>query len=388
MAIIVDPPSGAPRPRSVKRFTNYFIGGLLLLTLLLGYRFSGPIQTRFTANRYSFPGAELLFPYHSDCAKLPSSGYTTTVVTGRLDDDPFQVDWIVHKIRDLTARPVYIVDDPGAPLHLNENHGRESMIYLRYILDHYDELNDITFFMHAHQKAWHNNLLHREDSAVTVNMLNRSYVIEKGYVNTRCDAQPGCPKWIKFNPTWEESQLHDTRFADLYNTDLWNRLFPNVTRMPTYLSQPCCSQFAVSRERIRSVPKETYQRLVDWIGTDTNDGFTGRVMEYTWQYLFLGVEELCLDTKKCYCEQYGMCKDDHGLIKEWQDKFDEMEAADTDMVSLRNEMKAAGKETEKSEHIQRFRDKIDKAREEKGRIESKLIDKIGVPPLLDGGVFG
>ncbi|KAI9718469.1 MAG: hypothetical protein M1828_006714 [Chrysothrix sp. TS-e1954] len=385
MAIIVDAPSFAPRPRSIKRFLYPFIAILLLFTLLLGSRLYTPIQARFFANRYPFPGAELLLPYHSSSARLPSSPYTTTVVTGRLDDDPFQVDWIMRKIRDLTTKAIYIVDDPGAPLHLPRNHGRESMVYLRYILDHYDKLNDVTFFMHAAQKAWHNNLLHRLDSAVTVSMMNRSYVLEKGYVNTRCDTDPGCPHWIKFDPTWDEVAEHDTRFEDLYNTKLWNRIFPNVTRMPKFLSQPCCSQFAVSRERLRSVPRETYQRLVDWIEEEAMDGFTGRVMEYTWQYLFLGVEELCPDIKTCYCEQYGMCKEDHGLFEQWEAKVKEVVDRDVDFVALKKEMEKAGQETEGSPFLARHSERTSNAYLERCAVEAKLIDELGVPPLLEGG---
>eukprot|EP00854_Cymbomonas_tetramitiformis_P000446 gene446-823_t len=35
------------------------------------------------------------------------------------------------------------------------NMGREATSYLKYILDHYENLRPVTAFIHAHRKAWH-----------------------------------------------------------------------------------------------------------------------------------------------------------------------------------------------------------------------------------------
>lgn len=248
-----------------------------------------------------------------------SHNLTTTLVVGRLDADPQGVQWIHDFVEDLTHKRIYIVDDPGAPLHLNQNKGREAMVYLRYILDFYDKLDDVTLFYHSSRMAWHNNVLFNRDAAVMINNLRRNYVVELGYMNARCELYPGCqdPGWIKWNPTREENKAHPERNADLFNKKLWDQLFPGRTKDPVYLSEPCCSQFAVSRDTIRSVPKEQFQRIHDWLATtDEVDGFTGRIMEYVWQYLFLNKEHDCPSMRDCYCKGYGTCLiDDTELVE-------------------------------------------------------------------------
>ena len=246
------------------------------------------------------------------------SDYTTTVVLGRLNQDRESTFWVDEKLKGITNKAVYVVDDTHAPLHLPENHGREAMVYLKYILENYDNLTDITFFWHSHGKAWHNNLLLREDSAATINMMRRPYIMEKGYVNSRCDTSPGCPKWIKFDPTPGDHTSHSLRLADMFTPERWAALFPEADEMPRYLSAPCCSQFAVTRDIIRRKPKYIYKRLHDWIASESFDMYSGRFMEYTWQYLFLGKEEVCPNTKDCYCKLYGLCFEDDGLLERWQ----------------------------------------------------------------------
>lgn len=48
--------------------------------------------------------------------------------------------------------------DPNKPNYLNFNRGTESGVYLKYIVDHYDNFPDVAIFVHAapehHQKLW------------------------------------------------------------------------------------------------------------------------------------------------------------------------------------------------------------------------------------------
>ena len=60
------------------------------------------------------------------------------------------MEWLEKEIPDQPTA-IYVVDDPYAPLHPPKNKGHEVMVYLTYIIDHYDELADVTMFMHAHQ---------------------------------------------------------------------------------------------------------------------------------------------------------------------------------------------------------------------------------------------
>jgi hypothetical protein len=59
----------------------------------------------------------------------------------------------------------------------------------------------------------------------------------------------------------------------------WNKLFP-FDPVPKVLGQPCCSQFALSGDRIRSLPLARYVAWRDWLLTTTlTDDISGRVWE-------------------------------------------------------------------------------------------------------------
>lgn len=281
-----------------------------------------------------------------------NTSITSTLVVGHRSEEALATLWIHADVTTITHKRIYVVDDLHAEHHLKQNKGREAMVYLRYILDYYDDLDDVTLFFHAGRAAWHNSVLFNHDAAIMVNNLNRSYVLEKGYVNARCEAYPGCtggesdpsakpddPGWIKFDVSKLESQVHWTRNADLFTTELWDQLFPNRTSDPKYLSQPCCSQFAASRDTIRAVPKTTYKRIHDWLGTTTQfDVYTGRVMEYVWQYLFLDVNTLCPDMRTCYCSAYGLCLNDTAaaLLEEYNNLNIEIDDTLTKIEALDN----------------------------------------------------
>lgn len=60
-----------------------------------------------------------------------SGQVTTTIVIGRVKEKPESVAWIQEELKNLTSTAIYIVDDPEASLHLERNHGRESIVYLK-----------------------------------------------------------------------------------------------------------------------------------------------------------------------------------------------------------------------------------------------------------------
>lgn len=109
--------------------------------------------------------------------------YTTTIVLGRLEKELSRVQWVYDDLANITNTAVYIVDNAQSDQpHLQRNHGREAMVYLLYIIENYDNLNDITFFWHSDKKVWHNNILLGENSVDTINMMDRDYIMEQGYV--------------------------------------------------------------------------------------------------------------------------------------------------------------------------------------------------------------
>jgi hypothetical protein len=56
------------------------------------------------------------------------------------------------------------------------------MVYLSYIVDHYDNLSDVNMFLHSHRFAWHNNELLGGDSVEMVSRLFAERVQREGFM--------------------------------------------------------------------------------------------------------------------------------------------------------------------------------------------------------------
>lgn len=174
-----------------------------------------------------------------------------------------------------------------------------------YLIDRYDSLPDVSIFVHAHRWAWHNNDLLNSDTALMVQRLSSPKVLRDGYVNLRCHHEPGCPAHL--HPA-SARDFDATQPEELLIADAWRQhLFPSAP-LPPVLSQPCCSQFALSAAAARAVPRATYRRHRDWLlATPLPDELAGRIFEYVWQYLWLGAHEHCPAEHACYCDAYGIC---------------------------------------------------------------------------------
>ncbi|PLB52513.1 hypothetical protein P170DRAFT_434249 [Aspergillus steynii IBT 23096] len=256
----------------------------------------------------SFPS-----PHPSPPSLWPGKNTTKTLVVAKLqDDDTSWVTQLTHDDPHLTSA-VYTVDNHTATLTVPTNKGHEVMVYLTYIIDHYDALNDVTLFMHAHHISWHNNDFLDSDSAQMVRFLRPNHVVRNGYMNMRCHHQPGCPDHIRpivgsGTGNLTEDDLRDVPEAAVLG-NAWRELFP-ADPVPRVLSQPCCAQFAVSSEQIRRIPRQRYRDYRQWVmHTELDDRLSGRVWEYIWQWLFTGEEEFCPAETSCYCEGYGLCFD-------------------------------------------------------------------------------
>ena len=91
--------------------------------------------------------------FHPGIPKPPGSTYTRVMVVPRMKND--DISWIAHEFPD-TDVIVYVANDPKAPRHLT------------YIVDHYNDLPDITIFMHAHRWTHHKNHLLGHDAVEMV----------------------------------------------------------------------------------------------------------------------------------------------------------------------------------------------------------------------------
>lgn len=134
--------------------------------------------------------------------KPVGSRYSKTVVIPKLESE--DTNWIQEELGDLLhpngalQTALYTVDNytPGE-LHPPKNKGHEVMVYLTYMIDHYEDLPDVSIFMHSHRYAWHNNDLLDQDAAQMIRYLSAERVTREGYMNLRCHWDPGCPSWLQ-----------------------------------------------------------------------------------------------------------------------------------------------------------------------------------------------
>jgi hypothetical protein len=212
------------------------------------------------------------------------------------------VSWIEKEIPEQELA-IYVADDPEAPLHPPKNKGHEVMVYLSYIIDNYDNLPDVSIFLHAHQLAWHNEDTFGWNAGDLVRRLSRPRVWREGFVNMRCSWYPGCPDWMHPGETKENVYKQEETLL----AKSWSELFP-LDEVPAVLAQPCCAQFALSRERIQALPHAQYVWYRNWLfNTKLPDYLSGRIWEYIWQFVFTGSNIYCPKEHVCFCDQFGSC---------------------------------------------------------------------------------
>jgi len=186
--------------------------------------------------------------------------------------DDFLLDW---------KKNIYVVDDPTAPLTVDVNKGREAMVFLTYIIDHYDRLPGTILFHHAERFQWHNDNPDY-DALPLLQRLRLSHVENEGYVNLRCAWILGCPSEIKPHIDNVPSKQNEPITAKHVYKSAFEELFPGA-EVPETIGVPCCSQFAVRREVVWSRKKEDYIRYRDWLlASPLGDDLSGRVLEYSW----------------------------------------------------------------------------------------------------------
>ncbi|OJJ48248.1 hypothetical protein ASPZODRAFT_92664 [Penicilliopsis zonata CBS 506.65] len=241
-------------------------------------------------------------------------------------------DWVEEELPDW-QRAIYVVNPSRntladtSTLTTPLNKGHESMAYLTYIIDHYDSLPSTVAFLHPHRAgffmAWHTDEpLH--DNVEAMRSLRLGYVQRNGYVNLRCNWNPGCKPDHRYNrhvteQVWREifegtstpPNITDTQSSQssLTPTDATAAAAAqSVLSIPDQIGAACCAQFVVSRNQIRKRPRSDYLQFRQWV-VDTNktDAISGRVMEFLWHVIFGKDSVYCPDEQVCYCQVYGHC---------------------------------------------------------------------------------
>lgn len=151
----------------------------------------------------------------------------------------------------------------------------------RYIIDNYEHFPAYNLFIHSQRFQWHNDDPDY-DGLPLLRSFQFPYLRQQGYVNMRCVWAVGCPDEI--NPF--EDEALETEDGSITIKAVFRRSFQELLpnhEVPSIIGVSCCAQFAVTKERIQSRPREDYIRMREWLlNSPLEDQLTGRVFEYSW----------------------------------------------------------------------------------------------------------
>jgi len=289
-------------------------------------------------SKYSFlPEAsreKVQSPFVPGIPKAIGEPYSKMLVVPRTTEE--DVDWIYENFANdpYMNYSIYTVDDEESELHPPRNKGHEVMVYISYIIDNYNNLSDVNIFMHSHQFSWHNDDLLDNDAVQMISRLSSERVQREGYMNMRCHWHPGCPSWM--HPGNVEEDIN--KQEEVMLAKAWSELFP-LDPVPDILAQPCCAQFALSRERIQNLPLARYVFYRDWLlRTELSDYISGRVWEYLWQFVFTGNTIVCPAENICYCDGFGVCFGSELNYSEFMTRRGEVERLEEELSEWYNRM--------------------------------------------------
>lgn len=192
----------------------------------------------------------------------------TNVVVARYNKN---VDF-AYKINNGTNINIFVYDkeNPENPFNVPVNKGNEASVFLKYIIDFYNNLSEYTFFIHDEEFAWHH-------TGSIVDKYNEAIASERKYynINDKC--------------FWN---VHNSIPAHLYKELLeWYNEYVEeyipINKVPNntdfIFGYHGSAQFLVHKHLIRSLPREFYKKIYDWIITTDLPNYTsGRFLEWTW----------------------------------------------------------------------------------------------------------
>ncbi|KAL9088541.1 MAG: hypothetical protein Q9159_003031 [Coniocarpon cinnabarinum] len=293
------PKSPKPNSRSftaTKSRRRSFSVVVLLCMSVLFYFYHGGLQKREDDLSTAAP--------HSLSQTLLGKPRKALIVAAMKGDD---TSWLDEHLSEW-ERYIYVVNDPKANLTVAKNKGRESNVYLTYLIDNYDNLPDYMLFLHALRYQWHNEDP-MYDGLPMIRSLRLPHVAEEGFANVRCTWMLGCPNEVKprLDSTTAGADEYSRVRVEAAYADAHRHFFPHRP-VPTEVGAHCGAQFAMTRDKVQERPRSDYEMYRKWLwDTKLDDDVSGRVLEYTWHIIMGKPSVHCPDAGDCFCEKYGLC---------------------------------------------------------------------------------
>lgn len=170
---------------------------------------------------------------------------------------------------------VVLIDHEGSeppaiePWTVIPNRGREGSSYLRYIVDHWDDLPDYIAFIHGHEYAEHQKY--------------KQHMLE---LIERAELKDG---YTPLNGFWLGEPSPDRVKPEYYLqiAKYWYLFAPYIKKYPDVpLFADAAGQFIVSRNKIKQYPFRAWKTWYDALVHPETHEELGFVFEYIWHYLF------------------------------------------------------------------------------------------------------
>lgn len=170
----------------------------------------------------------------------------------------------------------------------NDDYCFEAVPYIQFFYDHYYDVDQKYFFVHAHEYSFHYN-----KSIFTV---VRDRIKSKEF------------KENKYGPLYVKIWGRDVKWRRGPYRSLFKEIYHNTTMMDyfnmTSTTFPCCGTFFVDSSLFRSRPRDEYLTYIKRLqafsnrhnNSRTSNLLCGRITEYTW-HLMLGTSKYQFNSK-------------------------------------------------------------------------------------------
>lgn len=188
------------------------------------------------------------------------------IVISRYDKSTEWSNRFYDVVADAVRVIVYDKERPENPYNIPVNKGNEASVYLKYIVDFYDELPDYVFFIHDEEYSWHHE-------GSIIDRFIDAYIQEKSYINVN-----------HFMMGSLYTNIYHFELLLWYNEYIEEYIPYDTLPDPDWTNgHRGAAQFLVKREAILKRPKLFYENLYRWITTSPESNFiTGRFMEWSW----------------------------------------------------------------------------------------------------------
>ncbi|CCD43542.1 hypothetical protein ACHAPC_008056 [Botrytis cinerea] len=247
------------------RFVLYSITGVAFITSFL---WAGPTALREYLNA---PSSSAALPTITN-SSTPTINLVIASFTSKSDSS----GWTKGLKKDNLA---IIQHTSPASTHK----GSEALIYLKYLHQYYDNLPSISIFLNKWEATELSCPISETD---LINRLDLATVQSRGFL-------PFC---------FQDASSMGTNDSVI---SLFQKSFPDK-EVPNKFSAPC-NEFAISKDAIRSVPREQYLRLANMLRPTCAESDAGKEWDVMWPYLFLQDDTNEVAASEALCQGWGIC---------------------------------------------------------------------------------